>query len=331
VTEKVLVNRPIHPVALRRLSEEVEVLTPFGASNAEILDILPDVNGFLLCAGNTLSAAEMDRAAKLRVIGRHGVGLDNVDVAAATERGIPVVYTPYGPTESTAEHALMLMLATARRLAQLDRAVRGGDFGIRNRFEAMGHELRGKALGVVGFGRIGRRLAEMCRGALHMSVYVFDPYLDPEDVAAWGATPVAELIELAGMVDVLSLHVPLTAETDQLVDRDVIGAMKPDAILINASRGAVVDEAALIEALEKGRLFGAGLDVYDPEPPAADHPLFQCDRVVLTPHVASLTDEGRRLMGLTVVEDILRVLRGDVPEYLANSEVWTRRRAVTGL
>lgn len=331
MTDKVLVNRPIHPVALERLSEQVEVLTPFGAADAEILGLLPGIDGFLLCAGNTLGAAEMDRAVRLRVIGRHGVGLDNVDVAAATERGVPVVYTPDGPTESTAEHALTLMLATARHLSQLDRAARSGDFGIRNRLQAMGHELRGKALGVVGFGRIGRRLAEMCRGALQMLIYVFDPYLDAQVVAEWGATSVSDLVQLAGTVDVLSLHVPLTAETHHLIDRDVLGAMKPDAILINASRGAVVDEAALIEALQEGRIFGAGLDVYDPEPPAADHPLFAFEQVVLTPHVASFTDEARRRMGLTVVEDILRVLRGEPPAYLANPEVaelapWARQR-----
>ena len=123
-------------------------------------------------------------------------------------------------------------------------------------------------------------------------------------------------------------YAPLTTETYYLINRDVIRSMKPGAILINAARGAVVDEAALIEALQDGHLGGAGLDVYDPEPPAPDNPLFQFDQVVLTPHVASFTDEGRRRMGLTVVEDTLRVLRGELPQYLANPKVWTRRRSV---
>jgi phosphoglycerate dehydrogenase-like enzyme len=190
----------------------------------------------------------------------------------------------------------------------------------------MGQELHGTALGVVGFGRIGQCVAEMCRDALNMPVYVFDPYLDRETVSAWGGTHVEDLIELAAQVDVLTVHTPLTTETHHLINRDVIRAMKPSGILVNAARGAVVDEEALIDALRDGHLAGAGLDVYDPEPPAPDNPLFEFEQVVVTPHVASFTDEGRRRMSLTVVEDMLRVLRGERPEYLANPEVWSRRR-----
>jgi phosphoglycerate dehydrogenase-like enzyme len=163
----------------------------------------------------------------------------------------------------------------------------------------------------------------MCRDALAMSVYVYDPFLDPETVSAWGGTYVEDLIELAGQVDVLTMHTPLTPETRHLVDQAVIRAMKPEGILINASRGAVVDEAALIEALRDGHLGGVGLDVYDPEPPTPDNPLFQFEQVVLTPHVASFTEEGRRRMSFTVVEDMLRALRGERPQYLANPQVWT--------
>jgi D-3-phosphoglycerate dehydrogenase len=264
LNKTVLVNTPIHIAALERLQKTVNVLTPYTATSDEVLALLPRVHGLILGGSLTLAASEMALAPNLVVIGRHGAGLDTVDLAAASERGILVVFTPYGPTESTAEHALMLMLAAARRLAQLDRAVRGGDFDIRNRPQAMGHELEGKALGMVGFGRIGRRLAEMCRDALHMPVYVFDPYLAPETVSQWGGSCAADLIQLASQVDVLSIHTPLTPETHHLIGRDVIRAMKPGAILINASRGAVVDEAALLEALQDGHLAGAGLDVFDP-------------------------------------------------------------------
>jgi phosphoglycerate dehydrogenase-like enzyme len=273
-----------------------------------------------------VGGAELDQAVALEVIGRHGVGLDNVDVAAASQRGIPVTYTPYGPTESTAEHALLLILATARRLSQLDRAVRSGAFAIRNDPAAMGRELDGLTLGVVGFGRIGRRLAAMCRKALHMDVYVYDPYVAPEAVAAEGGTWVGELRELARQVDVLSIHTPLTPETRGLVGSDVLRAIKPGAILVNTSRGPVVDEAALVQALQAGRLTGAGLDVYALQPPAPDNALLAMDQVVLTPHVGSFTQEGRRRMGLTVVEDVLRALRGERPQFLANPHVWPRRR-----
>ena len=321
-----MVTKPIHLDALHRLEQEVQVLTAFDASQEQILGHLAAVHGVVLGSVFQMGPRALDHAGILEVVGRHGVGLDNVDVAAASERRIPIVYTPYGPTESTAEHALMLILATARRVSQLDRAVRGGNWQIRDRLEVMGRELDGMTLGVVGFGRIGQRLAEMCRGALHMDVLVYDPYVDAETVAAWGAVPVADLIELAGQVDVLSVHAPLMQQTRGLISRHAIRALKPGAILINTSRGPLVDEAALVEALGDGHLGGAGIDVYDPQPPAPDHPLYGFDQVVLTPHVASFTVEGRRRMGMTVVEDVLRALRGERPEYLVNPEVWERRR-----
>lgn len=320
---KVLVNKPVDAAAIEKLRAVAQVLTPYTASAEELAGLVPTVDALLLCAGFSVGAKEMDSAPGLKVIGRHGVGLDNVDVAAATDRGLPVVYTPYGPTESTAEHAFLLMMSTARHLPFLDRASRAGDFGVRNRPESMGIELQGKALGVVGFGRIGRRLAEMCRKALDMDILVYDPYLDPQAVAQWGATWCDDLVDLARQVDVLSLHIPATTETYHLVDSGVMGALRPSAILVNAARGTVVDEAALVEALETGTIWGAGIDVYDPEPPDTDNPLFALDRVVLTPHVASKTLEGRRLMGLTVAEDIIRVLQGRRPEFLANPEVWS--------
>jgi D-3-phosphoglycerate dehydrogenase len=317
----VLATAPIHPTALKRLRRETRVLAPYRASRKDILAQLSQANGIIL-GSFPFGAAEMDLAPHLQVVGRHGIGLDRVDLAAATERGLPVVYTPDGPTESTAEHALLLILAAARRLSQLDRAVRSGRFDIRNQAEAMGTELEGKTLGVVGFGRIGRRVAQMCRDALRMSVLAYDPYLSPDDVAACGAHQAADLFELAANADVLTIHTPLTPETRGLIDRRVIWAMKPGSLLVNASRGAVVDEAALIEALQEGHLGGAGLDVFDPTPPAPDNPLLQMEQVVLTPHVGSFTDEGRKRMGLTVVEDILRVLAGEKPHYLANPGVW---------
>ena len=322
----VMVTKPIHLDALRRLEEEVKVLTPYAAARDELIALLPAVHGVVLGGVFHMGPAEFDLATKLEVVGRHGVGLDNVDVAAASQRGIPVAYTPYGPTESTAEHALLLILATARRLSQMDRAVREGNFQIHNRLEALGQELAGMTLGVVGFGRIGQRLASMCRDALHMAVHVYDPYLSPETVAAWGAVHVAGLVELAAGVDVLSVHTPLTPETRGLISRDVIRAMKPGAILVNTSRGPVVDEAALVEALQDGHLGGAGLDVFSPQPPAPGNPLLHMDQVVLTPHIASFTRQGRRRMGLTVVEDVLRALRDEQPQYLANPDTWPRRR-----
>lgn len=317
--KKVLVNKPIHADALKRLAEEVEVITPFKAPPPEVIAMLKDVHGLVLCAGLNVTGEVMDSCQSIEVIGRHGAGLDFVDVEAATKRGIPLVYTPEGPTESTAEHAFLLMLAAARKLTYLDRCTRTGDFNVRDRI--VGREMKGTKVGVVGFGRIGKRFASICRQALEMSVFVFDPVLARSVVEEWGAVYRTDLVAMAGEVDVLSVHCPSTPKTRHLINRDVIQALGPRGFLINASRGPIVDEAALIEALQQNQLAGAGLDVYDPEPPAADNPLFHLDNVVLTPHLASFTDEGRRRMGMMVVEDVLHVLRGEQPLFLANPEI----------
>ncbi|NLE44195.1 MAG: hydroxyacid dehydrogenase [Chloroflexi bacterium] len=324
----VLVNAVLHPEAAQRLEEAPNVDAVRPNSTQEMASLLPDAHGIVL-GGYAMGAEQMDQAVRLEVIGRHGAGIDNVDLAAASERGIVVTSTPDGPTESTAEHTLMLILAAACRLHQFDKAMRCGDFSVQGCPDNMGCELRGKRLGIVGFGRIGRRVAEMCRDALQMSVYVYDPYMAREDIEAWGATPVTDLIDLAREADVLSAHMPLTTETYHIISVDVIRAMKPSAILINAARGPVLDELALIEALQDGHLGAVGLDVFDPEPPRSDNPLFDIDRVVLTPHTGSFTYEGRRLMGMTVVDDVVAVLNGERPRFAANPEIWARRR-VTG-
>ena len=317
--KKVLINKPIHRDAISRLSEEVEVLTPFKASAEEILEMLPDVQGMVLCAGMKMQAAEMDQAKSLEVIGRHGAGLDIVDIKEATKRSLPVVFTPFGPTESTAEHAFLLMMAAARKLTLLDREVRHGNFHVRDR--VVGRELKDAKVGVVGFGHIGQRFAEMCRAALNMEVFAYDPFVDRAVVEDWGAVYADEMVEMAEKVDVISLHVPSTKETHHLINEAVLKALGPEGLLVNASRGPVVNEAALIQALKEGWIGGAGLDVYDPEPPSNDNPLFGLENTVLTPHLASFTEEGRQRMGLMVAEDVLRVLRGEKPKYLANPEV----------
>ncbi len=314
--KKILVNKPIHTDAIDRLMQEFDVVKGFDATPDEIFELLPDINGVILCAGMKMFAEEMAIAKNLQVIGRHGAGLDIVDLEEATRRNIPVVYTPYGPTESTAEHAFMLMMATARQVTYLDRQTRQGNFNIRDR--VVGFEFFDSNIGVVGFGNIGRRFAEMCRDALQMNVFVFDPYVENKVIEEWGAEPCENLLELMGLADIVSLHIPSTQDTRCLIDAEALQALGPDGYLVNTSRGAVVDEAALISALQKGEIAGAGLDVFEPEPPAKDNPLFNLDNVVLTPHLASFTSQGRRRMGLMVVEDVIKVLNGQTPKYLAN-------------
>jgi D-3-phosphoglycerate dehydrogenase len=279
--------------------------------------MLSRVDGIVLCAGLNMDSRVIDLCPQIKVIGRHGVGLDIVDVSAATLLGIPVVYTPEGPTESTAEHAFLLMLAAARKLSYLDQETRKGEFQVRD--HVVGRELKGKKVGVVGYGRIGQRFAQMCHMALDMDVYYYDPLVDRTKIN--DAKFEDSLIELAENVEILSIHCPLIPETRKSINKGVLKALGSDGILINCSRGPVVDETALVEALQKGEILAAGLDVYDPEPPSIDNPLFKMDNVVLTPHLASFTEEGRQRMGMMVVEDVLRVLRGEMPVYPANPEV----------
>jgi len=320
----VILNAILHPDARNLLFSALDIKVYESFDRDEVLGRLPQAQAIIL-GGIRMGPAEMDLGEQLEVIGRHGMGIDNIDLAAATERRLPVTHTPEGPTESTAEHTLMLILAAACRLSQFDRAVRSGGFRVQDDQANMGYELRGKTLGVIGFGRIGRRVAQMCRDALDMTILIHDPYQSAAEIEAWGATPVADLVEMAAQVDVLSAHVPLTEQTRHLINRDVIRAMKPAGILVNMARGPVLDEAALIDALHDGLLGAVGLDVFDPEPPELDNPLFEIERVVLTPHTGSFTYEGRRLMGVTVVQDVLDALGGKRPRFMANPQVWEDR------
>lgn len=309
----VLVNKPIHQDAMDLLSKETNVLAPYTASEDELIEMLPDVHGIMLLMGLTMSAEVIAKCKNLEIIGRHGAGYDIVDLEAATKQGVIVTNTPYGPTESTAELAFLLMMAAARSLTLFDSAFRKGDFHIRQK--VTGRELLDKNVGVIGFGRIGSRFAEMCKGAFNMNVYVYDPVIDRSQVEDFGAVYMSDLMEMVRQIDFLSVHCPLIPQTRHIINKEVLDAMKPDAYLINASRGPTVDEEALIAALKENKIAGAGLDVLDQEPPAPDNPLFSLDNVVLTPHIAGFTDEGKRRMGVTAAEDILRVFRGEKPIY----------------
>jgi len=309
----VLVNKPIHQDAMDLLSKETNVLAPYTASEDELIEMLPDVHGIMLLMGLTMSAEVIAKCKNLEIIGRHGAGYDIVDLEAAAKQGVIVTNTPYGPTESTAELAFLLMMAAARSLTLFDSAFRKGDFHIRQK--VTGRELLEKNVGIIGFGRIGSRFAEMCKGAFNMNVYVYDPVIDRSQVEDFGAVYMSDLMEMVRQIDFLSVHCPLVPQTRHIINKEVLDAMKPDAYLINASRGPTVDEEALIAALKENKIAGAGLDVLDQEPPATDNPLFSLDNVVLTPHVAGFTDEGKRRMGVTAAEDILRVFRGEKPKY----------------
>jgi phosphoglycerate dehydrogenase-like enzyme len=259
----------------------------------------------------------------LKVIARHGIGMNNVDIPAASARGILVVNTPDAPTESTAEHAVALIMALAKRVVAGDMSLRGANIP---RAQLMGTELRGRTLGVVGVGRIGRRVAEICALGLQMRVMAYNPSLpDWSLLTALGVEPVDRLETLLAQADVVTLHASLTPETRHLMSERRLRLMKPTAYLVNTSRGSLVDEMALARVLAEGHLAGAALDVFDPEPPPPDHPLLRMTHVVVTPHTASYTDLGYQGMGLGAVEQTLQVLRGERPPNLLNPEVWPGR------
>jgi D-3-phosphoglycerate dehydrogenase len=279
-----------------------------------------------ICPGNVIyNGMRMDKAPKLQVIARLGVGYDNIDVPAATARNIVVVYVPQAPTVSTAEHAIALMMETAKRLNEAEKAVRAHDWRGYLRRNNKGLELDGRTLGLVGMGRIGSRVAKVAL-AMGMHVVVFDPFVTADRAAELGVTLMPSLEALLNEADVVSLHLPATAETRNLMNAERFAQMKAGALLINSARGALIDEDALVDALKSGRVAGAGLDVFQQEPIPDDHPLLQLENVVLSPHIASRTGAGHHRIWETTIAQALQVLRGEKPPFMLNPEIWETRR-----
>jgi len=310
----------LHPEALARLQAHAVVV-------AGTPDRLPGVDAAII-GGSLVDAQFIERAGpNLKLVIRHGIGYNTLDVPVATRYGVLAANTPDAPTESTAEHAVGLMLALAKTI------VRGHATLCSGRpwkyAELRGMELRDRTLGVVGCGRIGRRVAEICALGMKMPVVVYDPYAcDPDSLPA-GVATAASLNALLPQVDILTLHTPLTAETRHLIGERELRLMRPRSLLINVSRGPVVDEAALIRALASEHLAGAALDVFDPEPPSPDNPLLHMDNVIVTPHIASNTDMGVWRMSQSVVDQVLQVLAGERPTFVLNPETWPGRVALT--
>ncbi len=247
----------------------------------------------------------LSRMPNLKVVGRAGVGVDNIDLEAARARGVIVVNAPQATTEAVAEHTIALLFAVARSIPQADATMKQGRWE-KKRF--MGIELAGRTLGLIGLGRIGAAVARRARG-LGMQVVAYDPYLRPEAIRERGAEPMASLEDLYARADVVSVHVPLTKETRHLIDQEAFARMKDGVILLCTARGGVVDEEALLQALESGRVYAAGLDVFAQEPPGAT-PLVTHPRVVATPHIAAQTREAQARVALDIVQEVWAALTG---------------------
>ncbi len=291
---------------------------------ADLLEAVAGADGFLSMITDAVDAELLDAAPRLRVVSNMAVGYNNIDVAAATARGIVVTNTPGILTEATAELAFALILAAARRVVDLDRRTRAGEWTCWAPLLFLSREVSGKTLGVVGLGRIGRAVARRARAFGMRVLYHSRSRLEAEEERDLGVE-YAEKDELLATADFVSLHVPLSAETRHLIGRRELGLMKPTAYLINTSRGPVVDEAALVEALKARRIEGAGLDVYENEPMLAPG-LAALDNAVLLPHVGSATVETRTKMARMAAENLLSALRGERPAHVVNPEVWPRRR-----
>ena len=312
----ILITHAIHPDAHLRLAQDANVRVLDDTSQEGLIRAIADADALLVRMPVTPEAIRAGR--KLRVVARHGVGLDYIPVQTCTELGIPVVYTPDANTESVAEHVLGTMIALAHQIGRADRGVRDGRWNVRDGL--LGIDIRGRTMGIVGMGRIGTRVAEICRGAFSMNVLGCDRYLEDSTISSRGAEPVA-LEELLSKSDFITLHVPATEENRHLINARALAHMKKGSFLINHARGGLVDTAALTSALKRGQLGGAAVDVLEQEPPPPGLELVQLENVITTPHSAALTDEAMRRMGSDAGDDILRVLRGERPKACANPEV----------
>jgi D-3-phosphoglycerate dehydrogenase len=317
----VVVGGQIHPDARAMLEGEARVIVTDDPTEAGMMKTAAEADGVLFRLRPSCTAEVLAACKRLRVVGRHGVGLDSVDVPAATRLGVAVVHAPGSNSQAVAEHALMLMLCCVKRTRQVDRTTRGGDWGLAAR--TGNTELSGKTLGIVGVGNVGRLVATFA-GAIGMRVLGYDKYVPADELRRRGVEPVASLEALLPQVDVLTCHTPCTDETRHMINSRTLGLLRDGAIFINTSRGGVHDERAVFEALARGKLRSAGLDVFEEEPSPVDNPLLTLDNVVVSAHVAGVTAEANRQMGMQVAAEMLRVLRGERPHVLVNPEVWAR-------
>jgi len=297
---KILVADDVSDTGLQPLRDAgFNVEKRVGLARAELIDALKDSDGLIVRSETKVTADLLEGAATLRVIGRAGVGVDNIDVPAATMRGVVVMNAPDGNTITTAEHTIALLVSLARSIPQANSSLKAGRW---ERKKFIGVELQGKTLGIVGLGRIGRVVASRAR-ALGMQIVAYDPFIAPEQARDL-EIELAPLDDVYARADFLTVHTPLTAETRGLIDREVFSKMKHGARLINCARGGLVDEDALYDALANGSIAGAALDVFGEEPPPADHRLLQLDQVIATPHLGASTTEAQEGVAFTVAEQM---------------------------
>ena len=302
---KVLVSDPIAPEGVEILKKVADVDVKTGLSKEELVAIIGDYDALAVRSETKVTADVLANAGKLKIIGRAGVGVDNIDVETATKRGILVVNSPEGNTLAAAELTVAMLLALARSIPQADQSLRGGKW---DRKKFMGSEVYNKTLGVIGLGKIGREVAKRLQ-AFGMSVLGYDPYLKPEQAEALGIK-LADLDTLYKESDYITVHVPKTKETAGMINAEKIALMKPTVRLINVARGGIIDESALADAAKSGRIGGAAVDVFSVEPATSDNPLLGVPNIITTPHLGASTEEAQVNVAIDIAEQIADVLAG---------------------
>lgn len=317
----VFLPQPVEEDALLPLKQRnIAIVVSHDTKVETVVPLMKKARALILRTGIKITKALLDQSDDLWIISRTGAGVDNVDIEAATERGVLVTSSIGVNTHSVVEHCLALILSLYKRIFLMDSEVRRGNFAIR--YKNIPRDLDGKCLGVIGFGRIGSALAEICYKFFNMRILVYDPFITKEiknTVMSWAAFVTLET--LCSESDVVSIHVPLNDETRGLIGKKHLQLMKGYSILINTSRGGIIDEKDLVEALKMRTIGGAGLDVFEKEPPAAANPLLQMDNVILTPHSAALTRECVIKMALSAARRVIDLFDGFVPENIANPGV----------
>lgn len=325
---KVYVTRPIFDEASKRLSDAVrpeinseDRILP----KSELISHLREANGAVTFLTDTVDREVLEAAPSLKVVANFAVGFNNIDIEAATKLGVVVTNTPGVLTETTADFAWALLMAAARRVVEADRFTRAGKFKAWGPKMFLGHDVHGKTLGIIGLGRIGQAVARRAKGFGMKMVFHDTGSVSEQLIEDLGARRVP-LDELFQTSDFISVHVPLLPKTKHLLNAQAFSMMKPTCIVINTSRGPVVDEKALVHALREGKIASAGLDVYEREP-AVEPELLEFDNVVLAPHIASASHETRLKMCMMAVDNLLAALKGERPPNLVNPDVWNKRRS----
>lgn len=315
---KFVMTQAVCPQGMELLRDKAEVYVADNADPNNYLDQMQDADALIVRIAKC-DAKAIAGSPNLKVIGRTGVGYDSVDVAEATKRGIPVVITPGANNRSVAEHAVAMMFALSKNLYEGQKEMCAGNWKIRDAKKAF--ELEGKTVGVIGLGAIGRETAKICQGC-GMKIAGYDPFLPQEKIEALGAVYYASYEELLKVSDIVTIHVPLTDGTRNMISKAQLEMMKPTALIINCSRGGIVNEADLVEALKNGVIAGAGTDVYCDEPPKTDDPLLNCPNLIVSPHSAAQTREAVIKMAQMCVRGCLAVCQGKKWPYVADKSVY---------